>query len=114
MKARNKCLHCKKKFKRKSESKILQKKSYDGNMICYRVKKEPVVHSVLLPPANATAEEKEKMSLEQREGKTYYKPGEFTYEYILWDGQSYRSVGGFFCTKDCASRFAVKVAPTFA
>ena len=114
MKARNKCLRCKKKFKRKSERKSLQKKPYDGNMICYRVKKNPVVDYTYLPPANATAEERGKMSLEQREGKTYYKSNEFTYDYILWDGQSYESVGGFFCTKDCASPFAIKVAPKFA
>ena len=108
MKARNKCLRCKKKFKRKSERKSLQKKPYDGNMICYRVKKNPVVDYTYLPPANATAEEREKMSLEQREGKTYYKPNEFTYDYILWDGESHWDFWKPFCSKECAARYAIK------
>ena len=38
MKARNKCLRCKKNFKRKSESKMFQTESYKGNLICYRQK----------------------------------------------------------------------------
>ena len=38
MKARNKCLRCKKNFKRKSESKMFQTERYKGNLICYRQK----------------------------------------------------------------------------
>ena len=97
MKARNKCIHCKKKFKRKFERKILQKKPYDGNMICYRVKKEPVVASTYIGRAYS-----------DEPIKNIYKPGEFTYDYILWDGESHWDFWKPFCSKECAARYAIK------
>ena len=77
-------------------------------MICYGQKKNGVIHSTYLPPAHATADEIQQMSPEQREGKTYYKPNEFTYDYTLWDGVSYKLLKGKkFCGRACAADWAL-------
>ena len=77
-----KCLYCGKNLKRFSHSKHHEKEPYKGNLICYRKKTS-------IYPWKEKEEDKK------------------CYSYILWDGESYHSEGGFFHGKQCAARYAV-------
>tara|TARA_R110000787_G_scaffold136474_1_gene249005 strand:- start:3657 stop:4025 length:369 start_codon:yes stop_codon:yes gene_type:complete len=91
-----KCVNCDGKFKRRSESYHGEKEPYKGNMICYG-QKENKIYSHLL-------------------GKSYNDEliqGDYIrseYSYFLWDGNSYRNHGGYFCSGKCSKQFARECA----
>ena len=91
-----KCVNCGGNFKRVSRSYHNEKKPYEGNMICYRQKENKEYEQIL-----KVGEYDELV-----QGK-YLRS---SWSYVLWDGESLRHEGGYFCSGKCSKEFARECA----
>ena len=103
-----KCIRCKKNLKRRSHTYHSKKEPYNGNMICYRVKKRRLGEWDHNSPYENY---KDKRTGDIRERPTVFipkVPEEYNYSYTLWDGISYQYLWGHykFCGQQCAAMWA--------